>query len=41
MRIVPLMVRTAPVPAPYLAHGIDGGLAQLGMVGEAEVVVGG
>jgi hypothetical protein len=40
MRMVPAMVRTAPEPTPN-ARGGDGRFNQLGMVGQAEIVVAG
>ena len=39
--IVPEMVRTAPEPTPYFFTGFDGRLAQLGMRGQPQVIVGG
>ena len=34
------MVRTAPEPDAELSRGFEGGFAQLGMRGEAEIIVG-
>ena len=39
--MVPAMVRTAPEPTPNFSRGFERGFAQLGMSGEAEVIVGG
>ena len=41
MRMVPAMVRTAPEPTPNVARGGDRRLDQLGVVGQAEIVVAG
>ena len=41
MRMVPAMVRTAPEPTPIFFCGGDGGFFELGVVAEAEIVVGG
>jgi hypothetical protein len=40
MRMVPAMVRTAPEPTPYFSWRRCG-LAQLGVIAQAEVVVAG
>ena len=39
MRMVPAIVRTAPEPTPYFAMAADRGLAQLGVIAQAKVVV--
>ena len=41
MRMVPAMVRTAPEPTPYFCVAAMAASTQLGMIAEAEVVVGG
>ncbi len=41
MRMVPAMVRTAPEPTPIFARSFERGLAQLGMRGQAKIIVGG